>query len=187
LPFFLYELSSLHLLAGQEILGKGQFGSVWKGTMKKKNSLECMVVAIKTVLDQDSHDMEREQSQRRLFINEMKMMTKVGRHLNIVNLLGTITTGNCKLFTSFKVFPTQKVTIFCWKSVWANDLIKWNKMCGRVFPGSSHLYKTSVQFSCTFFQNPSSFCCVSSLIVLIFSLIYAWLGARELMVQAHRR
>lgn len=94
--------SYLCQILGQELLGKGQFGSVWKGVMKNQRNDDLIVVAIKTVLHQNSYDTESEELHRRLFIEELKVMTKVGRHLNIVNLLGTVTIGSCILFVVIK-------------------------------------------------------------------------------------
>ena len=48
-------------------------------------------MAVKIILEngESNHDA----LQTRLFLEEIKVMTKVGRHLNIVNLLGHVTAG----------------------------------------------------------------------------------------------
>ncbi|OQV18315.1 Macrophage colony-stimulating factor 1 receptor [Hypsibius exemplaris] len=99
-PYFrLLEVPLNNLEISEDLLGKGQFGSVWRGLLKNKDGRSDCVVAIKRVLD--SCDPNQEDLQCKLFLDEMKVMTKVGRHLNIVNLLGTVTVGKPMMIMEF--------------------------------------------------------------------------------------
>ena len=76
-------------LLGEKILGKGEFGIVYKGLA---HSLPMVakgptVVAVKTLVN------NAEPQQQSLFAEEFKIMVKAGRHVNIVSLLGILQEG----------------------------------------------------------------------------------------------
>ncbi|XP_055353561.1 mast/stem cell growth factor receptor Kit-like [Paramacrobiotus metropolitanus] len=79
-----------------ETLGQGEYGIVRKGTAKglKGHPLPT-TVAIKSGKNQMN------QLQRNQLIQEMKIMTKAGRHLNIINLLGTVVKGEILLLLEY--------------------------------------------------------------------------------------
>ena len=71
------------------ILGKGEFGIVYKGLA---HSLPTVVngptvVAVKTLVNTADPD------QVALFVDEFNVMVKAGHHINIVNLLGIMREG----------------------------------------------------------------------------------------------
>ena len=71
-----------------ESLGAGHYGVVYKGTVKGLSGRAgSTVVAIKTALPSPSRDVKAE------FWEEMRVMAKAGKHLNIVNLLGAVWKG----------------------------------------------------------------------------------------------
>ncbi|XP_055337298.1 vascular endothelial growth factor receptor 1-like [Paramacrobiotus metropolitanus] len=79
-----------------EILGEGEYGLVRKGTVKDFQGQSSPVpVAIKGVKDFD--DLQ----QQNLLVQEMKIMTKAGRHLNIINLMGIVFKGEILLILEY--------------------------------------------------------------------------------------
>lgn len=73
---------SLYLSDYQSSLGEGQFGIVLRGKLQTKQG--PFPVAVKTTKDSDA-------SQLRSLLSEIKLMTYIGKHENIVNLIGAIT------------------------------------------------------------------------------------------------
>ncbi|OQV20028.1 putative Fibroblast growth factor receptor 2 [Hypsibius exemplaris] len=72
-----------------EVLGGGAFGTVYKAIVSKLQTTvkREVTVAAKTYLDPG------DQEQARLFAEEIKVMMKCGRHINIVNILGIVSKG----------------------------------------------------------------------------------------------
>ncbi|OQV20034.1 putative Fibroblast growth factor receptor-like protein 2 [Hypsibius exemplaris] len=85
----LLEVSRNELQLSGEVLGGGAFGMVYKGTASRLPTVakKNVVVAAKTYLDPES------QEQERLFAEEIRVMIKCGRHINIVNILGIVCKG----------------------------------------------------------------------------------------------
>ena len=78
------------------MIGNGQYGLVHKGLVKGLHDQpQLTTVAIKTALPTSNHDVKLE------FLEEMRIMAKVGRHLNIVNLLGVVYKGCCLLILEY--------------------------------------------------------------------------------------
>lgn len=70
-------------------LGKGAFGEVWKGIARGiLQHEEETVVAVKMV-NKVTFDINNEMM--RSLISELKIMVHLGKHLNVVNLLGAVT------------------------------------------------------------------------------------------------
>ncbi|OQV22714.1 Macrophage colony-stimulating factor 1 receptor 2 [Hypsibius exemplaris] len=85
----LMEVSRDTVELSDKILGKGEFGVVFKG---QAHCLPTIAkgptdVAIKTV------SQAADKEQQKLFADELRIMCKMGRHLNVVNLLGVVTKG----------------------------------------------------------------------------------------------
>lgn len=76
-------------LSAQQLLGKGQYGFVWKGFVSKgiARNEEKTPVAVKTMVDAENAE------QQKAFVEEMRIMNRTGRHLNIVNLVGISSFG----------------------------------------------------------------------------------------------
>ena len=75
------------------MLGMGQYGMVHKAVVKGlKGQPRPTVVAVKTALPSANRDVRQD------FVDEMRVMAKAGRHLNIVNLLGVICKGVRQLY-----------------------------------------------------------------------------------------
>ena len=77
------------LLVDEYILGKGEFGIVYLGLAHVLPTVAKVPVkvALKTTIQSpDSPDFS-------LFTDELRIMTKAGRHVNIVSLLGVARTG----------------------------------------------------------------------------------------------
>ncbi|XP_055330566.1 uncharacterized protein LOC129582960 [Paramacrobiotus metropolitanus] len=86
--------SDLHFDKG--ILGSGEYGLVRKAVATKLIGFgKAVVVAVKSVKDvSDPH-------QYRLLTEELTLHAKIGRHLNIVNLLGAVMTDDLLLVLEF--------------------------------------------------------------------------------------
>ncbi|OXA49043.1 Focal adhesion kinase 1 [Folsomia candida] len=112
----------------RHILGKGAFGIVYKGILTKPDG--PTVVAIKTVVN------TVDVSYFKVLLSELRVMTNLGVHPNIVNLVGAVTSNieNRKLWmvmefcelgnvSSYVTFSNgdEKVT-----SVLYSDLLKWS-------------------------------------------------------------
>jgi serine/threonine protein kinase len=79
----------LSVSIGDKLLGKGEFGLVYKGLA---HTLPAVLkgpttVAIKTLIN--CSDVDHQQ----MFAEEFRVMAKMGRHINIVNLLGVVMQG----------------------------------------------------------------------------------------------
>ncbi|XP_067944523.1 vascular endothelial growth factor receptor 1-like [Watersipora subatra] len=73
------------------LLGQGEFGRVLKAEAHRiEEGVTNTTVAVKTVRDQ--HDV----NQLKALISELKILIHIGKHLNIVNLLGACTRNICK-------------------------------------------------------------------------------------------
>ena len=74
---------------GDKILGKGEFGIVYRGLAHSLPTVARgpTVVAVKTLIN------SAQPQHIDLFIEEFKVMVKVGHHINIVNLLGIVQEG----------------------------------------------------------------------------------------------
>ena len=85
-----YEFSRDHLKLGK-LLGSGAFGRVLKGEASGLVSWEPVTtVAVKMVKPQ------ADITYIKALMSELKIMIHLGKHLNIVNLLGACTTGLAK-------------------------------------------------------------------------------------------
>ena len=72
-----------------EIIGSGNFGEVYKGTLNYFNKTEKKIpIAIKTI---NSFETNAEYMAIEAFIGEIKIMSNVDYHLNIVNMIGSCT------------------------------------------------------------------------------------------------
>jgi hypothetical protein len=67
-------------------IGSGAFGEVWMATIDEKQVPEYHV-AVKTVLNQDSEGAQD-------LLTEAFVMAHVGSHLNLVSMIGVVTTGS---------------------------------------------------------------------------------------------
>ncbi|XP_037046515.1 platelet-derived growth factor receptor beta-like [Bradysia coprophila] len=72
------------------LLGKGRFGQVFKGTLKTASAEGSLTVAVKTM------NSNADSCYFRSLLAELKMLSRVGRHEHIVNLIGACT-GELKL------------------------------------------------------------------------------------------
>lgn len=81
----------------RHILGKGAFGIVYKGILTKPDG--PTVVAIKTVVN------TVDVSYFKVLLSELRVMTNLGVHPNIVNLVGAVTSNieNSECYTYFFV------------------------------------------------------------------------------------
>lgn len=79
-----WEIPKDRLIFGR-VLGQGAFGRVLEAEIRNDSSVEGKKVAVKMLKgDADSE-------QRRALMSEIKILIHVGRHLNIVNLIGAST------------------------------------------------------------------------------------------------
>ncbi|XP_055347513.1 platelet-derived growth factor receptor beta-like [Paramacrobiotus metropolitanus] len=80
----LLDIDPTSLTSTGQLLGKGQYGFVYKGVIKNLPTSPDTetLVAIKSLIEYDDAEQQKQ------FIEEMRIMKKVGRHLNIVNLIG---------------------------------------------------------------------------------------------------
>ncbi|XP_072167395.1 fibroblast growth factor receptor-like [Diadema setosum] len=70
----------------QTVLGKGQFGIVYRGRLRKSDGEKGEIaVAIKTVKENATRSMKQD------FLNEIKLMIEIGNHPNIVAVLACCT------------------------------------------------------------------------------------------------
>ena len=71
-------------LTDNKILGSGQFGKVMRGEAKDlmAHPGELIVVAVKMLKE------KADIVQRKALLGEIKVMMHIGKHLNVVNLLG---------------------------------------------------------------------------------------------------
>ncbi|XP_055351586.1 fibroblast growth factor receptor 4-like isoform X2 [Paramacrobiotus metropolitanus] len=82
----LLEISLAKVVISNNLLGKGATGIVWRGTADGVYGHPGKVdVAVKSARK------KYDTGQIRQLLQEMKVMTQAGRHLNIVNLLGVVT------------------------------------------------------------------------------------------------
>ena len=82
------------------MLGRGEFGIVYKGLAHGlRGETKTTTVAVKMIL----HDGLDEDEQRQLR-EEIKVMTKLGRSLNVVNLLGLVLRGKVNHIVCLNVF-----------------------------------------------------------------------------------
>ncbi|XP_055347343.1 fibroblast growth factor receptor 3-like isoform X2 [Paramacrobiotus metropolitanus] len=93
----LLEVPLANIQMSNVILGKGEFGVVRKGLARLNCSyvFNPVEVAIKMVRDKNNPDHTRQ------LVEEIKMMSKAARHLNICNLLGIVLKGDILLLLEF--------------------------------------------------------------------------------------
>lgn len=86
----------------KEKLGEGEFGIVVKGEIN--NSIEKNAVALKMLKDGHSDD------EIINLISEMEVMKRIGKHKNIINLIGCCTQDGqcCLLSLSFLVLAFRQ-------------------------------------------------------------------------------
>ncbi|XP_055353310.1 platelet-derived growth factor receptor beta-like [Paramacrobiotus metropolitanus] len=93
------EISLAKVMISNTLLGRGATGIVWKGTVDGVYGHPGQLdVAIKSA--RRKHDT----GCIRQLVQEMKIMTQAGRHLNIVNLLGVVTKGEVILLLEYAQF-----------------------------------------------------------------------------------
>ncbi|XP_055344538.1 vascular endothelial growth factor receptor 3-like [Paramacrobiotus metropolitanus] len=78
------------------VLGMGEYGIVRKGVATGLRG-QPMPTAVAVKMVRDRTDVE----QNRQIIQEMKIMTRAGRHLNIINLLGAVFKGEAYLLLEY--------------------------------------------------------------------------------------
>ncbi|XP_055328805.1 fibroblast growth factor receptor 3-like [Paramacrobiotus metropolitanus] len=92
----LLEIPSADLQISNFVLGNGEYGVVRKGLARGlRGQPRPTVVAVKSVKN------DKDVDQIKQLFEEMKVMIKAGRHLNIVNLLGAIIKGDVLLLLEF--------------------------------------------------------------------------------------
>ena len=69
----------------KEMIGRGAFGVVYKAFLRRPDTSERIIVAVKCV--RDSYDA----TQYEALSSEIKLLTLIGHHLNIVNMVGAVT------------------------------------------------------------------------------------------------
>ncbi|OWA53289.1 Fibroblast growth factor receptor-like protein 2 [Hypsibius exemplaris] len=87
----LLEIPANQVQLTDQILGKGEFGIVFKAIangLRNQPTVSTLVAAKMLIRASDLCETERT-----LLLEEIKVMTKIGRHLNIVNLMGVTTKG----------------------------------------------------------------------------------------------
>ncbi|OWA55029.1 Macrophage colony-stimulating factor 1 receptor 2 [Hypsibius exemplaris] len=84
----LLEITKDELQLGDEILGKGEFGIVYKALAYNLPTTSKSPVTVAAKILTGSVDAQRVQ-----FISEVEIMLKCGRHVNIVNILGVVRQG----------------------------------------------------------------------------------------------
>ncbi|OWA50540.1 putative Mast/stem cell growth factor receptor-related protein Kit [Hypsibius exemplaris] len=94
---FLIEIPAQNLQLSDKVLGKGEFGIVYKGVAHglrghPKPTTVAVKMLIQSNLDED---------QQKQLAEEIKVMTKLGRHLNVVNLMGIVIRGNPLLILEY--------------------------------------------------------------------------------------
>lgn len=80
-----YEIPFGNISLESTLLGKGQFGQVLKGTLKTKSMERNLIVAVKTANSNSDGCCFRS------LLSELKILTCVGQHDHIVNLIGACT------------------------------------------------------------------------------------------------
>ncbi|XP_071506660.1 ephrin type-A receptor 3-like [Diadema antillarum] len=97
----------------QTVLGKGQFGIVYRGHLRKSDGEKGEIaVAIKTVKENATRSMKQD------FLNEIKLMIEIGNHPNIVAVLACCTV----------IEPYFAVT----ELVAYGDLLRFLRRCNKV-------------------------------------------------------
>ncbi|OQV12082.1 Macrophage colony-stimulating factor 1 receptor 2 [Hypsibius exemplaris] len=88
-----------------EILGKGEFGIVYRGLAHSLPTVSKgpTMVAVKTLVN------PADEEQQVLFAEEFRVMLKAGRHVNIVNILGVIQQGQPFLILEYCQFGSLLV------------------------------------------------------------------------------
>jgi len=71
------------------ILGQGEFGIVYKGKVNLDNIMAD--AAFKTTKSTGRNNLEATRKQVKSLISELKLMIYIGRHPNLINLLGAYT------------------------------------------------------------------------------------------------
>lgn len=89
-------------------VGQGNFGTVYKGELcgVGKNKEPLMTVAVKMLKD-PSNDSDMAD-----LVSEMEVMKRIGKHLNIINLIGCCTKNG-----EYKLFRMIEMKIVCWKKI----------------------------------------------------------------------
>ncbi|XP_055327169.1 platelet-derived growth factor receptor alpha-like [Paramacrobiotus metropolitanus] len=95
------------------VLGRGEFGVVWKGIANGLINVACPAeVAIKTARDKKNPRHVRQ------LMEEMAIMSKAGRHLNICNLIGVVLKGETLLLLEFSRYDCLAKFLKCHRDAW---------------------------------------------------------------------
>ena len=80
-----------------EVLGSGNFGTVYKGVLKGLITKDSKTdIAIKTIVLYD--EMEKDSTERKDFLDEIRIMGYIDPHLNLVSMIGSCTQAKTELF-----------------------------------------------------------------------------------------
>lgn len=108
--YFEYPIDNLQIVSQ---LGKGEYGVVYKGIARGINSIDgSTTVAVKTLIDKGDSDAHK------VISSELKILSKLGHHLNIVNLLGAVTrnTPNNEIMIILEFCPHGSLHSFLQKN-----------------------------------------------------------------------
>lgn len=82
----------------EKILGEGAFGQVWQGILRSNGIEADRPIAVKMLKDNAT---DREMAD---LVSEMEVMKMIGKHPNIINLLGCCTQDGKKVFLTLLYF-----------------------------------------------------------------------------------
>jgi serine/threonine protein kinase len=104
------QFNSLLFLLGSTVLGRGEYGIVFQGLAHVLPTISKgpTIVAVKCLNS-------AEESKKEKFAEELKLMTKLGRHVNVLNLLGIIVDGKNASLTKAhsQTYPFLKIIPCC--------------------------------------------------------------------------
>lgn len=91
----LWQLRTQDLQLTRERLGQGEFGRVLKGFLKQSDTPSPAPVAVKQLLSDSrvlavGRSAEDESMNRRKFMEEIQIMSSVGKHANVLQMLGLV-------------------------------------------------------------------------------------------------